>query len=86
MMATPADELAEFVIKNHLQVAISEAADRRGVTNELIDENGRLTIHGYWRIVLFEEKRIRALKRQVNRLIANNTIEGDEEPYLDEGL
>lgn len=44
----------------------------------------RLTVRGWYRIILHEEVRIKELKRQVNRLIAGSTIEGDDIPYSEE--
>lgn len=84
-MATPVEEFAAFNISEALELAKSDYekhGKNDGDTTVHLDGGPCLTIRGWYRIVLHEELRIRALKRQVNRLIAGETIEGDEEPYL----
>jgi hypothetical protein len=86
-MATPVEEFAAFNISEGLKLAKEENdlldASEKSTTVH-VDGKTYLTVRGWYRIILHEEKRIMALKRQVNRLIAGNTIEGDGVPYPDE--
>jgi hypothetical protein len=86
-VGTPVEEFAAFNITEALEIAEAEF-ERYGRENEetTLEMDGvpHLTVRGWWRIILHEEKRIKALKRQVNRLIAGNTIEGDDIPYPEE--
>lgn len=96
-MATPVEELCAFSITEALELAKKEFEEYLRIEaahGDSADEfpsivhqralGPRLTVHGWYRIILHEEVRIKALKRQVNRLIAANTIEGDDVPYSDD--
>lgn len=86
-MSTPVEEFASFMIYNSLKLAREEyERSYKGEGDVVFGQDGleHLTTVGWYRIILHEEKRIRALKRQVNRLIEGNTIEGDEELYPEE--
>ena len=91
-MATPVEEFAAFNITEAMELAKQEFDEYRrietahgGDAPNIVEYDGpRLTVRGWYRIILHEEVRIKALKRQVNRLIAGNTIEGDETPYPEE--
>lgn len=86
-MGTPVEEFAAFNITEALKIAEAEF-ERYGRENEetTLEMDGvpHLTVRGWWCIILHEEKRIKALKRQVNRLIRGDTIDGDEELYRNE--
>jgi hypothetical protein len=95
-MATPVEEFAAFNITEAMKLAKQEFDEYRRIeasrledAPSVIHERGRaprLTVRGWYRIILHEEMRIKALKRQVNRLIRGETIDGDEELYPDEEL
>lgn len=86
-MSTPVEEFAAFMIGDSLRIAKEEyERSDNGDGHIVFGKDGleHLTAVGWYRIILHEEKRIAALKRQVNRLILGNTIDGDEERYSEE--
>lgn len=93
-MSTAVEDFAAFNITESMKLAKQEFDEYRriesahgGEAPSIIQRRAlgpQLTVRGWWRIILYEEVRIKALKRQVNRLIAGNTIEGDDVPYPEE--
>lgn len=87
-MATPVEEFAAFNITKAMAEAKREFEEWGQDCEEYVEVDGEplLSVRGWWRIILHEEKRIAALKRQINRLIQGNTIESDDVLYPDEEL
>lgn len=91
-MPTPVEEFAAFNITEAMELAKQEydeyhriANSRREDAPNTVEYDGpKLTVAGWYRIILHEEVRIKALKRQVNRLIRGDTIEGDDILYKNE--
>ena len=93
-MSTAVEDFAAFNITEAMKLAKQEFDEYRRIeasrledAPSVIHERGRaprLTVRGWYRIILHEEVRIKALKRQVNRLISGETIEGDDIPYPEE--
>jgi hypothetical protein len=89
-MATPVEEFAAFNITEAMKLAKKQFEEYRHIASGRMEDAPStvnfagepvLTVRGWYRIILHEEVRIKALKRQVNRLISGETIEGDDIPY-----